>query len=100
MIKLLLIAQVAIISWNPPSNINEIPVAKYVGYYSTVIDGPFNPIFETTATNQTLEPLKSGRHFFYITAVGTNGFESDPSNKPFVPVVNPPANAVIKIVVP
>lgn len=100
MIKLLIIAQLAIISWNEPSNISEIPVGFYLGYHGSAINGPFTNIFQTTMTNHSLGPLKSGRHFFYITAVGTNGFESDPSNKPFVPVINPPTNATVNIVVP
>jgi hypothetical protein len=58
------------------------------------------PIGNTIETNLILGPLNSGNHFYYVTAVGTNGFESDPSNQVFNPVINPPVNAVIKITIP
>jgi hypothetical protein len=89
MIKLLFVSA-ALLVWDPPSNVDVIPVSRYVVYHSGVVAGPFMPIGNTIETNLILGPLNSG----------TNGFESDPSNQVFNPVINPPVNAVIKITIP
>jgi hypothetical protein len=99
MIKLLFISA-ALIVWDPPSNIDVMPVGFYIGYHSSSINGPFVESFRTDETNHVLGSLQSGNHFFFVTAVGTNGFESDPSNKVFEPVINPPRNSVIRIITP
>ncbi len=88
----------ALLLWepnNPPET-----VGKYVVYHGRNISGPFTNIVETTATNTTLPALRSGLHVFYVTAVGTNSFESDPSNQVLAPVVAPPVGTKIVITIP
>lgn len=75
-------------------------VGKFVVYHATNIAGPFLVLGESATTNGLeLPPLRSGNHFFYVTAVGTNGLESDPSNQVLAPVVNPPQGTKIVIVI-
>lgn len=76
-----------------------------VGYYrvyrsTNSIDGPFFPYSQVATNSVLLGPLISGRHFFFVTAISTNGFESDPSNKVLAPVPNPPQNTRIIITIP
>lgn len=97
MIQILAFAA-ALLTWEPggPTNL----LSKYVVYHSRIITGPFTNLVETVQTNATLPKLASGTHFFFVTAVGTNGFESDPSNQVFAPVVAPPQGAKIVITIP
>lgn len=50
---------------------------------------------QSTSNSLPLSALKSGAHFFYATNVGTNGFESDPSNQVRASVVTPPITKIV-----
>lgn len=97
MIQILAFAA-ALLIWEPGNPTNA--VGKYVVYYSRASTGPFTNLVETTQTNALLPKLQSGSHFFFVTAVGTNGFESDPSNQVLAPVVGPPQGTKIVITIP
>jgi len=97
MIKLLFISA-ALLVWTDPNPVST--VGKYVVYHGREISGPFTNLVETTGTNTVLPQLRSGLHVFYVTAVGTNGFESDPSNQVLSPVVAPPQGTKIVIIIP
>ena len=92
--------------WN--ANPASDGVAKYVAYHSTNVAAidvtpwwlTFDPIGDTTNTFFDLGRLRSGQHFFIVTAVSTNGFESDPSNNVLAPVPNPAQGLRIVIVIP
>lgn len=73
----LLIISAALLAWdaNDPSE----GVGKYVVYHGRNASGPFTNLVETAETSVTLPKLKSGLHYFYVEAVGTNGLTSDPS---------------------
>lgn len=89
--------------WNPPVPFEGSPdISFYVAYKGTNITGTFTALNTIPAgvTNFNVGPLKSGAHFFYVTAVGTNGAESDPSNKDNWNVINPPRDLIIKVVIP
>lgn len=95
---LILIMSAALLVWEP--NNPSGTVGKYIVYHGRSISGPFTNLVETVATNTLVPQLKSGMHVFYVTAVGTNSFESDPSNNVQVPVVNPPQGTKIVITIP
>lgn len=95
---LILIMSAALLVWEPNNPTNT--VSKYVVYHGRSITGPFTNLVESATTNAPLPALKSGLHVFYVTAVGTNAFESDPSNQVLAPVVNPPAGTKIVITIP
>lgn len=88
----------ALLVWEPNNPVDI--VAKYVVYHGRNISGPFTNMVEVTVTNAPLPKLESGLHVFYVTAVGTNSFESDPSNQVVAPVVNPPQGTRIVITIP
>lgn len=71
--------------WDDPNPAGT--VQKYGVHHSTNLAGPFELIGTPTVKSNLLPPLKSGFHVFFVTAIGTNGFESDPSNSVFAPVV-------------
>lgn len=83
----------ALLVWD--ENTASDGVGKYVIYHGRSMVGPFTNYAEVARrpwpTNfVTVRPLTSGPHFFYVTAVSTNGLESDPSNQVLAPVPNPP----------
>lgn len=88
----------ALLAWDNPNPVGT--VGKYVVYHGRTTSGPFTNLVETTSTNTVLPALRSGLHVFYVTAVGTNGFESDPSNQVLSPVVAPPVGTKITIIIP
>lgn len=98
MMQCLVIFGAALLIWiddNPPGS-----VGKYIVYHSRTINGPFTNMMETTQASAALPRLFSGNHYFFVTAVGTNGFESDPSNQVLAPVVAPPQGVKIQITIP
>lgn len=94
----ILLMAAALLIWEP--NPVSDGVGKYIVYHGRSITGPFVNTAETTTTNTVVPSLESGLHVFYVTAVGTNGFESDPSNQVQVPVVRPPTGVRIVITIP
>jgi fibronectin type 3 domain-containing protein len=84
--------------WDDPNPAGT--VGKYAVYHASSVTGAFALLGETQTNAFTLPRLQSGAHFFYVTAVGTNGLESDPSNQVLAPVVNPPQNTKILIEIP
>lgn len=96
--KYILLIGAALLSWDNPNPVGT--VGKYVVYHGREATGPFTNLIETTITNTVLPSLRSGLHVFYVTAVGTNGFESDPSNQVLSPVVAPPVGTRITIIIP
>ena len=89
------------LTWDPNPVIEG--VSKYVIYHSSTPIGGFTNFAEVPAMLLPafpLPPLRSGAHFFFVTAVSTNGLESDPSNQVLAPVPNPPQGLKIVITIP
>lgn len=84
--------------WDNPNAAGT--VGRYIVYHSRAVSGNFTNYSETVTNELALGPLRSGPNFFYVTAVGTNAFESDPSNQVLVPVANPPQGTRIVITTP
>ena len=87
---------VARLAWDNPNPVGF--VGRFNVYHTTnLVSTPFT-LFGESATNEfRLPALQSGFHCFIVSAVGTNGFESDPSNQVLAPVANPPAG--LKIII-
>lgn len=71
---------------NPPAE----QVTGYIVYHATNLTAGFS-VFAVAITNSlTVSPLRSGEHYFFVTALNNRGLESDPSNQVLAPVPFPP----------
>lgn len=83
--------------WN--ANAPGDGVGKYVVHHGRSVSGPFTNLVETVTTNAPLPRLASGLHVFYVTAISTNGLESDASSQVIAPVPNAPQNVKVVITI-
>lgn len=86
------------LAWDDPNPAGT--VAGFAVYHAFNVTNNFAAFGQATTNQFPLPLLQSGTHFFYVTAIGTNGFESDPSNQVFEPVVQPPQGTAIIFEVP